>query len=112
GIFLLYWGAPFFIPLFVAMMIAFALSPVVDVLTRWLRWRILAATLVMAGMLALIGVAAWSWTDDAERLWNQVPVAAKAIATSIKQTARKPSNSVAEVKKAAAEIEAVAQTGK
>jgi len=39
-------------------------------------------------------------------------VAAKAIASSVKQTARTPSSPVAEVKKAAAEIEAVAQTGK
>ena len=35
--FLLHWGAPFFIPLAVSIIIAFALSPVVDALTRVLR---------------------------------------------------------------------------
>ena len=39
AIFLLHWGAPFFIPLFIALMIAFALSPLVDVIERVVRWR-------------------------------------------------------------------------
>ena len=111
-IFLLHWGAPFFIPLFVAMIIAFALSPVVDWLTRLLRWRVLSATVVVASVLALLGTATWSWRDDVERIWEQVPVAARAVADSVKKAARQPAGSVAEVTKAAAEIEAVAQTGK
>lgn len=112
SIFLLHWGAPFFIPLFLAMVIAYALSPVVGMLTRWLRWRVLSATVVVAAVLGLVGLGAWSWADDVQRLWRQVPVAAKAVADSVKKAARKPTSPVAEVKKAAAEIEAVAQTGK
>jgi predicted PurR-regulated permease PerM len=112
AIFLLHWGAPFFIPLAVAMMIAFALSPIVDALTRVLRWRVLSATVVVAAVLALLLGAAWSWRDDVERLWEQVPVAARAVADSVKKAARQPAGNVAEVTKAAAEIEAVAQTGK
>ena len=111
-IFLLQWGAPFFIPLFVALMIAYALAPVVDALTKVVRWRWLSATLVVFAVLGLCIAAAWSLTDDFRRLWEQVPVAAKAIATSVKKAARTPSSPMAEVKKAAAEIEAVAQTGK
>jgi predicted PurR-regulated permease PerM len=112
SIFLLHWGAPFFIPLFVAMIIAFALTPVVDALTRFLRWRWLSATVVVAVVLALLGAAIWSWRDDVERIWEQVPTAARAVADSVKKAARQPAGSVAEVTKAAAEIEAVAQTGK
>jgi predicted PurR-regulated permease PerM len=111
-IFLLYWGAPFFIPLIVATIIAFALAPVVDLLTRWLRWRVVSATVVVLVVLGLLGLAAWSWRDDVNRLWEQMPVAARAVADSIKKAARTPASPVAEVKKAAAEIEAVAQTGK
>jgi predicted PurR-regulated permease PerM len=111
-ILLLQWGAPFFIPLFVALMISYALAPLVDALTRVVRWRWLSATLVVFAVLALCIAAAWSLTDDVRRLWEQVPVAAKAIATSVKKAARTPSSPMAEVKKAAAEIEAVAQTGK
>jgi predicted PurR-regulated permease PerM len=112
SIFLLHWGAPFFIPLFVAMIIAFALSPVVDALMRFLRWRVLSATVVVFSVLALLGAATWSWRDDVERIWEQVPVATRAVADSVKKAARQPGGSVAEVTKAAAEIEAVAQTGK
>ena len=39
AILLLYWGAPFFIPLFVALLIAYALSPLVDQLMRLVRYR-------------------------------------------------------------------------
>ena len=111
-IFLLYWGAPFFIPLLLALLIAYALAPLVDTITRFVRNRVLAATLVVFTLLALLVAGAWSWKDDAERLWDQVPVAARAIADSFKEMARKPASPVAEVKKAAAEIEAIASTGK
>jgi len=102
SIFLLHWGAPFFIPLFVAMIIAFALSPVVDALTKIVRWRVLSATIVVASVLVLLGAATWSWRDDAERIWEQVPVATRAVADSVKKAARQPAGSVAEVTKAAA----------
>jgi predicted PurR-regulated permease PerM len=112
SIFLLYWGAPFFIPLFLALMIAFALAPVVDLVERLVRFRVLAASLVVVATLALIGTAAYGWSDDAQRLWEQVPATARAITGSFRQMARTPAGPVAEVKKAAAEIEAIASTGK
>ena len=112
SIFLLYWGAPFFIPLFLALMIAFALAPVVDVVERVVRLRVLAATLVVATTLGLIGTAAYAWSDDVQRVWDQVPATARAISSSFRSMARTPSSPVAEVKKAAAEIEAIASTGK
>ena len=111
GVALLYVGAPFFIPLLVALLIAYALSPVVDVLTRLVRWRVLAATIVVSGVLGLIGAAIWGWSDDMAALWQRVPEAAHRITASFKQAANKQSP-VAEVKKAAAEIESIAQTGK
>lgn len=111
-IFLLYWGAPFFIPLLVALLIAYALSPLTDALTRFVRWRVLSATLVVAGVLALMGSAAAAWSDDVAALWDRVPEASRAIAESFRNMAQKPASPVAEVKKAAAEIESIAQTGK
>ena len=108
---LLYWGAPFFIPMLVALMIAYALSPVCDALTKVLRWRVLSATVVVAGVLGLMGAAAYAWSDDVAMLWERVPEATKAISNSLKRIAQKPQSPVTEVKKAAAEIEAIAQTG-
>ncbi len=115
GVGVLYVGAPFFIPLFVALLIAFALSPVADLLTRLVRVRALAAGLVVIGLLGLIGLGGWAWSDDAAALWERVPEAAKTISSSFKRNSQKAGSSpspVAEVKKAAAEIESLAQTGK
>lgn len=110
-VFLLHWGAPFFIPLFVALLIAYALSPVADVVTRFVRWRLLSATVVVAAVLALLGVGVWAWSDDVAALWQRLPEVTKSVSASLKKMAQGPSP-VAEVKKAAAEIEAIAQTGK
>lgn len=110
-VFLLHWGAPFFIPLFVALLLAYALSPVADFVTRFVRWRSLSATLVVASILALGGVGAWAWSDDFAALWQKLPEVTRSISASLKKMAQGPSP-VAEVKKAAAEIEAIAQTGK
>ncbi|HET7729432.1 MAG TPA: AI-2E family transporter [Usitatibacter sp.] len=110
-VFLLHWGAPFFIPLFIALLIAYALSPVADLVTRLVRWRILSATLVVASVLALLGVGAWAWSDDVSALWQKLPEVTRSVSASFKKMAQGPS-AVAEVKKAAAEIEAIAQTGK
>ena len=112
-IYLLHWGAPFFIPLLVALLIAYALAPATDALTRLVRYRALSATLVVGAVLSLMGTAAWAWSDDVQQLWERVPDAARSISGSMKKMAsRKPSSPVAEVKKAAADIESIAQTGK
>lgn len=113
GIGLLYLGAPFFIPFFLAMMIAYALSPLVDVLERFLRYRVIAATVVVGASLALLTAGMYAWSDDVAALWQRVPEATRTVADSLKKKmVQQPSSPVAEVKKAAAEIEALAQTGK
>ena len=108
---LLYFGAPFFIPLLLALLISYALSPVADALTRVLRWRVLSAVVVVSGLLGLIGTGLWAWSDDIAAVWDRVPEAAHRISASLRRTAQSPSP-VTEVKKAAAEIEAIASTGK
>jgi predicted PurR-regulated permease PerM len=109
-VFLLYFGAPFFIPLFVSLLIAYALSPVVNAVTTLVRHRVIGAAIVMATLLGLFGLAVWAWADDAERLWTEAPAGAKALSSSLQKYVRPgPFN---EVKKAAADLESVAQTGK
>ena len=110
AIFLLYWGAPFFVPLCVALLISYALAPVVNALTVLVRVRIVAASVVVAAVLALIGLGAWSWSDDVMRLWDEAPVAAKVISKSLQKYV-KPAGPLTDIKKAAVELENVAQTG-
>ena len=112
AIMFLSWGAPFFIPLFVALMIAYALAPLTDVVERFVKWRVLAATLVVSTTVALIGAGMWTWSDDVALLWQRLPEITRSVADSLKKMAQQPVSPVAEVKKAAAEIESIAQTGK
>jgi predicted PurR-regulated permease PerM len=108
-IFLLYWGEPFFVPFLLALMISYALGPVVSALTELVRFRVIAAALVVLSIVALIGSAAWAWSDDIEGLIQKVPIAAKTISKSLTLMAQRPGSPVAEVKKAAAEVESLAR---
>ena len=108
---LLYFGAPFFIPLMVALIISFALSPVVDALTRTFRFRAISAALVVLAVLGSMGWAAYAWSDDALAIWEKVPAVAKHISQSLQKIAQKP-GAITEVKKAAADLETAAQGGK
>ena len=110
-IFLLYWGEPFFVPFLIGMLLSYALSPVVTGLTLIVRFRVIAAALVVLSIVALLGVAAWAWSDDLESAWQKLPVAAKSISKSLQKMARQPGNPVAEVQKAAAEVEALGRNG-
>ena len=107
---LLYFGAPFFIPLLVSLIIAYALSPVVNAVSTLVRHRVIGAAVVMVAILGLFGLAVWAWADDAERLWMEAPQGAKTLSSSLQKYVKPgPFN---EVKKAAADLESVAQTGK
>ena len=108
-VFLLHFGAAFFIPLLIGVLISYALSPLVEALTRVLRWRVLAAAVVIGSIIGLAGAAAYAWSDDLERLWDRIPVAVKAISKSVQQASKNSASPVAEVKKAADEIESMAQ---
>jgi predicted PurR-regulated permease PerM len=108
---LLYFGAPFFIPLMVALLISFALSPLVDGMTTFLRFRVLSAAVVVLAVLGSMGWAAYAWSDDALAIWEKVPGVAKSISKSLQKIAQKP-GPITEVKKAASDLEAVAQGGK
>ncbi len=111
-ILLLHLGAPFFIPLFLAVMISYALSPLVDLLTRALRYRVISAAVVVIGLLAAFGAAAWSWSDDVQAIWARVPHAAQKVSRSLQRQIAQGPSPINEVKKAAADLESVAQTGK
>ncbi len=111
AVMLLYFGAPFFIPLMVALLISFALSPLVDGLTKLLRLRVIAAALVVLAVLGSIGWSAYALSDDALTVWEKVPAVAKSISKSLQKIAQKP-GPITEVKQAAAELETAAQGGK
>src|SRR6185436_17828805 len=87
---LLYWGAPFFVPLFLALFISHALSPLVSGLTFLVRWRVVAAALVVTSLVALMAVAAWAGSDDVQNIWQETPNAAKMVSRSLQDVVRRP----------------------
>src|SRR5258708_37945966 len=111
-VFLLYWGEPFFVPLFVSLLISYALSPVVDAMTLVVRWRALAAAFVVSAVMAILGLAAYWYRDDAQALREEVAAATKSISRSLQKLVQRPSQPVTEMKRAAADIDSMAQTGK
>ena len=111
-VFLLYWGEGFFVPLLIALLIAHALAPLVSVLEKVLRFRVIAAALVVLALVALGAAAVWAWSDDVETLWQRAPTAAKSISRSLQKFAQQPGGPVAQVQKAAAEMESIAHPDK
>ncbi len=110
-VFLLNYAAEFFIPLFLAILISYALSRPVTWLEKIVRWRSLAAAIVVLTIVSMVALAAWGWSDDAQDIYQQLPVAAKTISKSLQKYV-KPGGTITEVKKSAVELENVASTGK
>ncbi len=110
AIFLLKWAAAFFIPLFVAVLIAYALAPPVDALAGLVRSRTLAAGLVVFSLIAAGVGATWAWSGDLQALVNRLPAVASTISRHIQRVSLEPTGAIKQVKKAAANIESAART--
>ena len=108
-VFLLYFGAPFFHPLFVSLLIAYALSPVVNAVTtsRAPSWSLPRSAVAASPRLFEHDMA---WADDATPV-DRAPAGAKALSRSLQKYVRRAVQPC-EVKKAAADLESVAQTGR
>jgi predicted PurR-regulated permease PerM len=81
------------------------------VVEKVVRFRAIAAGIVVVAGVGLIALAAWGWSDDVQRLWEDAPGAAKTLSRSLQKYV-KPAGPLTEMKKAATELENVAQTGK
>ena len=106
-ILLLNYGEAFFVPFLVALLVSYALAPLVYALTFVVRFRALAAALVVTSIVALAGIGVWAWSDDIQNMVEKVPVAAKTISKSLQKMSQRPGNPVAEVQKAAKEVDAL-----
>lgn len=111
-VFLLDWGEAFFVPLCLSLLISNALTPVVSALTTVVRWRPLAAAIVVLTGAGLISLAAYAWADDVQVLWQEVPTATRTMSKSLQKAVQKPAAPINEMKKAADDLQSMAQTGK
>jgi predicted PurR-regulated permease PerM len=98
----------FFIPLMLGLVFSYALSPVVDWLERRKVPRAVSAGLLILGILAGMGGAVYSLSDDANELITTLPDAARKVGDSMRRKARSPDTALDTVQKAATELEKAA----
>ncbi len=104
---LLRWAEAVFIPIVLSVLIGYALSPVVNRLVRWHVPRLLAATLVVGGLLGGLVYSAYSLSDDLAAVVAQVPEAAQKLRQAVPRGSRQD-GTIANVQKAAEELQKTA----
>jgi predicted PurR-regulated permease PerM len=104
------WASGFFIPLMVGLVFSYALSPLVDWLHRRKVPRSLSAAVLILGILAGMGAAVYSLSDDANDLVTSLPDAARKLRDSLnrERTSKKSETTLETVQKAAVELQKAA----
>jgi predicted PurR-regulated permease PerM len=103
-IFALYWAQRFFIPLFLGIILAYTLNPLVTWMERIKIPRLVGTTIVMMTLLFGVALGTLSLRGQVERILDQVPDAAGKLSVALKDMAAQP-NTVLKVQAAAREIE-------
>ena len=109
SIVMLRWASAVFIPVMVGLLFSYALSPVVDWLRRHGVPRAISAAALILGILAGLGGTMFSLSDEASNLIESLPLAAQKLRGSVRVAQGKPSNTLATVQKAAAQLEQAAE---
>lgn len=104
SIFALYWAQRFFIPLFLGIILAYTLNPLVTWMERIKIPRLVGTTMVMMTLLFGLALGTLSLRGQVERILDQVPDAAGKLSVALKDMAAQP-NTVLKVQAAAREIE-------
>jgi len=105
------WASAFFIPLMVALVFSYALSPVVNWLARRKVPRTVSAAVLIVAILGGMGGAVYSLADDANALVTSLPQAARKLRDTLRhaRTPTRPDSTIDSVQKAAAELQRAAE---
>ena len=82
----LWWGRSFLIPLTAGLMLAMLVMPVVQWLTRWLRVRVLATTLTLLLVMAVLGLAGTAFGAQIGRVAGRAPDMISLVAQQVADT--------------------------
>jgi predicted PurR-regulated permease PerM len=111
-LFTLHWAAVVVVPLLLGLMLSYALTPLVNRLVRLRVPRMLAAALLLLGLVGGAGGLVWSLADDAASMIEALPEAAQKLRRGLaSQRAEGPAGAIEKVQRAAAEIERAAEEG-
>ena len=108
-VFALDMASAVFIPVMLAVILSYALSPVVNLLHRWRIPRALGAMLVLLSVVGGTGSLAYSLSDDVADLIETLPAAARNFRQSMRAEGVTSSSAVSQVQKAASELERAAR---
>jgi len=103
----LYFARSFFLPVILAVLLDFLLSPIIRILKRWRVPESLGAAIVVAGLLGLIGAGVYGLTDPARVWMAKAPESIQKIQSRL-QTLRKP---VEQVSRTAEKVEEATKLG-
>ena len=103
-VFALYSAQRFFIPLVLGFILTVTLNPLVRFLERLKIPRLAGTTVVMIGVLCVMGAATLSLRGQVERILDEVPAAAAKLSATLRDLASQP-NPMLKVHEAAREIE-------
>lgn len=109
SIFMLRWASDVFIPVLVGLLFSYALSPIVNLMQAYHIPRAVSAALLILGIAAGLGATAYSLSDDANKLVELLPAAARKLHDSVRTPQGKPDSALTTVQKAAAQLEQVAE---
>ena len=106
-IFVLEWAQAVFIPLVLALIVSYALGPVVDRLERFRLPRGLSATALLLTIVIGAGWAAWSLRDEAGTVLDTIPEAVQKFKQAAGRELAGPGKAIERMQRAAEEIEKV-----
>jgi predicted PurR-regulated permease PerM len=107
AIFLMRYAQDVLIPFVLAVLVNFALDPVVNWLVRWRFPRALAVVIVLTGTVGALGVTAYELQTQAVQVIEALPDAARKLRRELRLT-RQSGDTLAKVQQAAKEIEKTA----
>ena len=94
------------IPIVLAVLISFALSPIVKSLAKLHVPRIIGAFLALVLLIGTFGFGIWAFSDDAMAVVRDVPTTARRVAAQIRANRNNPSDSaLQQMQEAAKEID-------
>jgi predicted PurR-regulated permease PerM len=108
AIFLLRYGQDFFIPVVLAILIAYALDPIVTILHRLRVPQSVAAVIVLLGLLATVSFGAYQLRHQAMAAVNDIPEAAQKLRERIRSARLSGGGTIGDIREAATEIERTA----
>jgi predicted PurR-regulated permease PerM len=101
----LYWAQEVFIPIVLAVLISYALEPLVRSLTRIWIPRLIASALVVVALAGTLAYGAYAFSDDVARLVAEVPEAAAKLRQTLQNDQR---GAMQQVQEAARELQRTA----